>query len=72
MEKNVNKAKVFAGNTDNNNSMANTTNIKKETKMSVKIYIDGMFFGWGDINLINSYHANGWTVELDVASLLKG
>lgn len=63
------KAKVFVELTDIYNSMANNTKHNKHNKggnMQVKIYVDGTFFGWGTLDKVNSYRANGWTVVLDV------
>ena len=62
------KAKVFMEYTDIYNSMANTTkhSKRKGDSMKVKIYMDNVFLGWGTMDRINSYRANGWTVVLDV------
>lgn len=30
--------------------------------MTIELYMDGMFLGWGTFNKIKSYRANGWVV----------
>lgn len=34
--------------------------------MTIKIYVDGTFFGYGKWALIPSYRANGWAVEVTI------
>lgn len=48
--------------------MANTTknNTHKESTMKVKLYMDEILIGWGTLDKVASYKANGWTVVLDI------